>query len=57
MAEDREITKTEHLSGKSYQTWKYNIKLVLMEGGLHGFINGTEEQPTKTATAHFYFKS
>ena len=51
IAEAREITKAEHLNGKNYQTWKYNIKLVLMERGLYGFINGTEEQPAKTATA------
>ena len=44
MAEVREITKIEHLNVKNYQTWKYNIKLVLMEQGLFGFINGTEEQ-------------
>ena len=51
MAEVREITKIEHLNGKNYQTWKYNIKLVLMERGLFGFINGTEEQPGQDATA------
>ena len=51
MAEAREITKIEHLNGKNYQTWKYNIKLVLMERGLCRFINGTEERPDETATA------
>ena len=51
MAEVREITKIEHLNGKNYQTWKYNIKLVLMERGLFRFINGTEEQPGQDATA------
>ena len=50
MAEIREITKIEHLNGKNYQTWKYNIKLVLMERGLYGFITGTEEQPAEDAT-------
>ena len=33
-----EITKIEKLSGKNYQSWKYNVKLVLMEvdyGVLH----------------------
>ena len=33
-----EITKIEPLSGKNYQSWKYNIKLVLMEHGLWGFV-------------------
>ena len=51
MAEAREITNIEHLNGKNYQTWKYNIKLVLMERGLYNFINGTEERPAETATA------
>ena len=36
------ITK---LNGRNYQTWKYNVKLVLMEKGLHGFLDGTEEAP------------
>ncbi|CAB3988288.1 retrovirus-related pol poly from transposon tnt 1-94 [Paramuricea clavata] len=51
MAEIREITKIEHLNGKNYQSWKYNMKLVLMERGLWGFVNATEEQPAETATA------
>ena len=48
--ETREITKIEYLNGKNYQTWKYKIKLVLMERGLYGFINGTEAQAAETAT-------
>ncbi len=51
MAEIREITKIEHLNGNKYQSWKYNMKLVLMERGLWGFINGTEQQPAENATA------
>ena len=51
MAEIREITKIEHLNGNNYQSWKYNMKLVLMERGLWGFINGTEQQPAEDATA------
>ncbi len=45
-----EITKIENLNGKNYQSWKYNIKLVLMERGLWGFIAGTETAPAETAT-------
>ena len=51
MAEARELTKIEPLNGKNYQSWKYNMKLVLMERGLHGFITGTEVPPAETATA------
>ena len=43
-----EITKIERLDGSNYQSWKYNIKLVLMERGLWGFIQGLEEAPTVT---------
>lgn len=45
-----EITKIEKLNGKNDQSWKYNIKLVLMERGLWGFIAGTETAPAETAT-------
>jgi len=45
-----EITKIEPLSGKNYQSWKYNIKLVLMERGLWGFVEGTENTLNSTAT-------
>ena len=48
-----EITKIqiEPLNGKNYQSWKYNIKLVLMERGYWSFIAGNEEVPPETATA------
>ena len=45
-----EITKIEPLSGRNYQSWKYNIKLVLMERGLWGFVEGTENTLNSTAT-------
>ena len=45
-----EITKIEPLSGKNYQSWEYNIKLVLIERGLWGFVEGTENTPNSTAT-------
>mgnify|MGYP002804600354 CR=1 FL=1 len=51
MAEAREITKIEPLNGQNCPTWKYNIKLVLMERRLWGFVSGTEEQPGEDATA------
>ena len=37
-----EITKIEKLNGRNYQSWKYNMKLVLMERGLWGIAEGTE---------------
>eukprot|EP00794_Sanderia_malayensis_P009008 gene9008-9970_t len=43
-----EITKIEPLDGNNYQSWKYNIKLVLMERGLWGFSQGTEDPPSAT---------
>ena len=47
-----EITKIEHLNGRNYQSWKYNMKLVLMERGLWRFIERTEVAPaSETATA------
>ena len=46
-----EITKIEKLNGKNYQSWKYNVKLVLMERGLWGFTQeGKEVPPEETAT-------
>ena len=47
-----EILKIEKLNGKNYQTWKYNIKLILMERGLWGFTKeGQETPPATTAEA------
>ena len=51
MAEACEITKIEPLNGLNYPTWKYNIKLLLMERGLWDFVSGTEERPGEDATA------
>ena len=46
-----ETTKIEKLNGKNYQSWKYSIKLVLMERGLWGFTQeGQETPPAETAT-------
>ncbi len=46
-----EITKIEKLNGRNYQSWKYNVKLVLMERGLWGFTQeGIEQPPDENAT-------
>ena len=46
-----EITKIEKLNGRNYQSWKYNVKLVLMERGLWEFTQeGKEQPPEETAT-------
>ena len=46
-----EARKIELLNGHNYQTWKYNMKLVLMEKGLWGFIDGGEIEPGPNETA------
>ena len=46
-----EITKIERLDGKNYQSWKYNIKLVLMERGLWRFVEGIEAATGASAAA------
>lgn len=49
---DRETIKIEKLNGKNYESWKYNIKLVLMERGLWGFTQeGKETPPEESASA------
>ena len=50
MAEDRPTeSKIEKLSGANFQSWKFQIKLVLMERDLYGFIDGSEIRPLDTA--------
>ena len=46
-----EITKIERLDGENYQSWKYNIKLVLMGRRLCGFVEGTGTAPGASAAA------
>ena len=46
-----EITKIEPLDGSNFQSSKYNMKLVLMERGFWGFVQGTESEPKPTASA------
>ena len=43
--------KIEPLDGSIFQSCKYNMKLVLMERGLWGFVQGTESEPESTASA------
>ena len=50
MAEYREATKIELLTGSNYQSWKYNMKLVLMDRGLYGYVTGEEKTPVITET-------
>ena len=46
-----EIAKIDKLNGKNYQSWKYNVKLVLMERGLWSFTQeGKEIPPDENAT-------
>ena len=35
---------------RNFQSWKYNIKLVMMECGLWGFVQGSETPPQPTAS-------
>ena len=41
----RDVVKIDPLIGSNYRSWKYNIKLVLMERGLWGFAQGNETAP------------
>ena len=47
----KSIYKIEPLNGNNFQSWKYNMKLILMERGLWGFIQGTESSPAAGAAA------
>ena len=51
MSTKSDIMKIELLSGKNYQSWRYNMKLILMERGLWGFAEGREEGPEDDAAA------
>ena len=43
-----EITNIEKLNGTNSQSWKYNVKLVLMERGLWGFTQEGQQPPPAT---------
>ena len=45
------LTQIEKLNGKNYQSWKYNMKLVLMEKGLWGIADGSEVKEEDDANA------
>ena len=38
-------TKIEKLNGNNFASWKYNVKLVLMQSGLWNIVNGKEKRP------------
>ena len=37
--------KIEKLNGANYMSWKFNMKCLLMEKGLWGFVSGTVVKP------------
>ena len=45
MAEQIASVKIDKLNGTNYASWKYNVQLVLMQQGLWGIANGTEDRP------------
>ena len=45
MAEHIAVAKIDKLNGNNYASWKYNVQLVLMQQGLWGLTNGTEDRP------------
>ena len=51
---ERDAAKIEKLNGSNYQTWKYNMKLILMERGLWGFIDGREVRPNMASMLKTY---
>jgi len=50
MAEESSITRIEKLNGSNFQSWKHDMKFVLMEKGLWGLIDGSETDPGENAT-------
>ena len=50
MAEESSIIKIEKLNGSNFQSWKHDMKFVLMEKGLWGLIDGSETDPGENAT-------
>ena len=49
MADERSDLKIEKLSGDNYPSWKRQMKFLLMEKGLWGFVTGTETRPAEEA--------
>ena len=51
MGEERtDGMKIEKLNGSNYQSWKFNVKLVLMQKELFGIIDGTDIAPREDDT-------
>jgi transposase InsO family protein len=47
MASSEYKASVTKLNGKNYQTWKFNVKCMLMQGGLWGFVTGSETKPAE----------
>ena len=47
MADETSSTdvRIERLNGRNFQSWKFQMKLVLMEKNLYGFVDGSEVRP------------
>ena len=41
--------KIEKLNGRNFKSWKFQMKLVLMERDLYGFVDGSEIRPAMDA--------
>ena len=51
--------RIEKLNGTNYQTWKFNVKLMLMQKELWGIVEGTEvvDDSTEGLRKKFYARS
>ena len=47
-SKSEEAIRIEKLDGSNYASWKFNMKLLLMEKDLYGFIDGNEAPPVTT---------
>ena len=45
---ERDVTKIVPLNGSNFQSWRFNVKLLLMDKGLWGYVQGNEVQPKAT---------
>ena len=43
-----EEQRVEKLDGTNFNSWKFNMKLLLMEKDLYGFLDGSEVAPVPT---------
>ena len=46
--------KIEKLNGANYMSWKFNMKCLLMEKGLWGFVSGTVAKPEVLTVSDSY---